>query len=231
MPKPKPPAALRRAPAIYELALSDDRFEITKPFKLSANGRDTIAASLGIRNLPPLMTSTLEAAISLYRAQSSLPFVTAGQNIAAIDAALSDADKFESSLRRFTEKYSGVGAKTAAALNRPASEILSGIRKFRVAAQSRKGELLALGRLGAEHGPLGTLCSTIRFVFESVGKWPGKLHDFALAVLEAARVPHGVDCDHMTRLDKLFSMESRDDLLANRLRAEIDSLAPSKVKK
>jgi hypothetical protein len=241
--KPKPPAAIRRVPVISELALSDDRFEVVKPFKLSASGRDAIAASLGIPHLPPLMTSTLEAAISRYKAQSRLPLVTAGQNIAAIDVALSAADKFEASLRCFADlEHSGVGAKTAVPLSRPASEAITCIREFRAVAQSRKRELLTLSRrrLGAEHGPLGGLCSLIRFVFESAGHAPRKLrdrearttlHDFALAVLEAAKIPHGDYFDHKARLDKLFSMSLQDDLLASRLRIEGEAMAPSKVRK
>jgi hypothetical protein len=168
MPKPRPPAALRRVPVICDRPelLADDRFEIVKPFKLSCNGRDALALALGLSALPPLIASTLEEAISRFKAQSRVPFVTAGQNIAALDVALSAAAGFEASLRPFVDlKCSGVGDKTSKALNPTALEALSSLRKFRTDAQSRKEKLLTLGRLGAEHGPLGGLCSLAKFVF------------------------------------------------------------------
>jgi hypothetical protein len=208
---------------------------ITKPFELSDDARGEIAAALGLPGLPPPIVRTLEAGIARYKMQSRLPFVTVGENVAAIDEALKTFDATEKALRPFWDaSHSGVGSKTVHALNPSACEVLAAIRKFRIDAQARKEELRRYKRFGAEHGPLGGLCALVRFLFEIVQKAREAepknelLRTFARAVLEAA----DISCDdyhiHPSRMDKLFTPEIRDDKFAAQLHQEIESWFPGK---
>jgi hypothetical protein len=70
-----------------------------------------------------------------------------------------------------------------------------------------------------------------KFVFEATGAAPKELHAFVCEVLAAAKVPNDNYAEHPSRLDKLFSMELQDDLLAHRVREDFESTPPSKVRK
>ena len=85
---------------------------------------------------------TLEAAIAVYKMQASLPFVTVGENLAALNETLENLDAIQRSLGRFIDKkHSGVGMATVHAMNPSACEANAALRKVRVAAQIRKEEL------------------------------------------------------------------------------------------
>jgi hypothetical protein len=219
MGKPVPPAVLSPVSA--------------KPFKLSPDSRRNIAATLELPDLPSLMGQAIEWAIAVYKMQSSLPFVTVGENVAAINEALRAADVFEKTLRPFTDtRRSRVGSKTVHALNPSAGEALASIGKFRAEAQARKEELRQYKRFGAEHGALGALGGYIRFLHDIVrgnseaGPKQKLLRTFALSVFEAAGIPCGDYYDHPSRMDKLFTPKMPDgpqtQLFTVRLRQEIE---------
>jgi hypothetical protein len=95
----------------------------TTTFKLSPDSCSWIATALGLKELPPLTKQTIELAISVYKTHIRRS-VTAGENIAAIDEALREADRLEKALSRFTDvRRSGVGDKTFRALSASAREL------------------------------------------------------------------------------------------------------------
>jgi hypothetical protein len=221
MPRPVSPVGL--SPAIFER------------FNLSDDGCSKIASTLGLPWLPPSIVQTLEVRIGLYKMQSDLPFVTVGENIAAIDGALIVLDKAQKALRHFTDvNRSGVGSKTVHALNPSACEVLASFGNFRAEAQARKKELEEIKRFGVEHGPLGTLCAWVRVIFETVQEAKKarakktQLRTFARAVLHAAGIPCDTYCEKPRRMDRLFTPIVPDTVQTQqyitRLRQEIQEL-------
>jgi hypothetical protein len=100
MPKALPPVSL--CPGQPEL------------FRLPDADRRKIAAALGLQALTPALLSTLESSISRFKFQSPLPRVTAGQSVAAIDAALAVLEAADDALLPFTDlSISGIGGPTA----------------------------------------------------------------------------------------------------------------------
>jgi hypothetical protein len=184
---------------------------------LPDDARSEIAKTLGLPKLPPRIVYLIEEGVSRYRARLKVGPVSAGENIAAIDEALGLADKLEKSLSRFTDAHSGIGEKTAHALNQPATDAVIAIKVFCANAQARKGELRDLGRLGPESGPLGGLCAWLKLTFETVQRSTGRdlngktqLRVFARAVFKAAGIPCEKYYCHPHRMDKLFRLTVPD---------------------
>jgi len=181
--------------------------------------------------------NTIETGVALYRTNSKRGIVSAGENIAAIDEALKAAKDLELALRPFTDGNTGVGAETFHELKSSASCLWVAITAFNAKASHRKRELRKLGRLGAEHGPLGALCAWLRLLFKVAeeGRHDGlsrnskkRLRAFALAVFEASGIPCEDYHCHPARLDKLFGLpeanDSQTQSFVEQLRREIGEL-------
>jgi hypothetical protein len=186
-----------------------------KPFCLSNEDHKKIASILGLPRLPHSVVLCIEHGIALYKTLSSLPHqATIGENIAAIDEALKAADKFEKTLRRFTDtERSGAGAGTFHNLYPYAGICLVAVNEFRAVARVGKKELRQTGRLGSEHGPLGALGRWLRLVFDVTEEVKQanpenkveRLRAFGRAVFEVADIPCHDYYAHPSRMDPLFN--------------------------
>jgi hypothetical protein len=168
------------------------------------------------------MVQCIEHGIALYKTLSSLPTAAVGQNIAAIDEALKAADKFEKTLRRFTDTWrSGVGASTFHNLYPYAGICLVAMNEFRAVARVGKKELRQTGRRGPEHGPLGALGRWLRLVFDVTEEVKQanpenkveRLRAFGRAVFEVADIPCHDYYAHPSRMDPLFNGRVPDGLM------------------
>jgi hypothetical protein len=169
------------------------------------------------------MVQCIEHGIALYKTVSSLPHhATIGENIAAIDEALKAADKFETTLRRFTDtERSGVGAGTFHNLYPYAGICLVAMNEFRAAAEVQEKKLRQTGRLGPEHGPLGALGRWLRLVFDATEEVKQsspknkveRLRAFGRAVFEVANIPCHDYYAHPSRMDPLFNGRVPDGLM------------------
>jgi hypothetical protein len=178
----------------------------------------------------------IEHGIALYKILSPFPVITKGQNIAAIDEALKAADKFETTLRRFTDIESGVGAGVFHFLNPFASVCLAAMRVFCDAGQVKKKELRQTGRL-PKHIYLGGLCAWLRLVFDATEEVKRndpatkiqRLRALARTVFEVADIPCHDYYDHPSRMDPLFNCPLPDGRLRPpaELRQEIAQMLPT----
>jgi hypothetical protein len=166
------------------------------------------------------MVQCIEHGIALYKTLSSLPAKTVGQNIAAINEARKAADKFEKTLRRFTDIWrSGVGAGTFNTLNPYAGICLVAMNEFRAAAEVQEKKLRQTGRLGP--APLGGLGAWLRLVFDATEEVKQdnpenkveRLRAFGRAVFEVADIPCHDYYVHPSRMDPLFNCPLPDGLM------------------